>query len=213
MLSNFQGHKVSSKVTILVHSFFVLRFYSFTHERHRERQRHRQREKQAPCREPNTRLNSGTPGSRPGPKAVWATHVPHLVHFLTGSSLQPIAQFSLSVNTSGDKKHATSWCCCLFHYWVALMVNTVFPHMYQAATCLHLWKSHLPSLAAWNRTGGCKRYLGYGLRKIWFYSYLPPPSHVTLNQVTSAICASVSSSVQQEHKYAWRLVFGRRKKT
>ena len=38
-------------------------------DRERERQRHRQREKQAPCREPDTRLNPGTPGSRPEPKA------------------------------------------------------------------------------------------------------------------------------------------------
>ena len=29
----------------------------------------RQREKQAPCREPDTGLDPGTPGSRPGPKA------------------------------------------------------------------------------------------------------------------------------------------------
>ena len=35
----------------------------------RERQRHRQREKQAPCREPDVRLDPGTPGSCPGPKA------------------------------------------------------------------------------------------------------------------------------------------------
>ena len=35
----------------------------------REGQRHRQREKQAPCREPNTGLDPGTPGSCPGPKA------------------------------------------------------------------------------------------------------------------------------------------------
>ena len=35
----------------------------------RERQRHRQREKQAPCREPDVRLNPGTPGPRPGQKA------------------------------------------------------------------------------------------------------------------------------------------------
>ena len=32
-------------------------------ERERERQRHRQREKQAPCREPDVRLDLGTPGS------------------------------------------------------------------------------------------------------------------------------------------------------
>ena len=38
-------------------------------ERERERQRQRQREKQAPCREPDVGLDSGTPGSGPGPKA------------------------------------------------------------------------------------------------------------------------------------------------
>ena len=35
----------------------------------RERQRHRQREKQAPCWEPNVGLDTGSPRSRPGPKA------------------------------------------------------------------------------------------------------------------------------------------------
>ena len=52
-------------------SIFFLRFYLFTHERHRERerQRYRQREKQTPCRVPNVGLGPGTPGSRPGPKA------------------------------------------------------------------------------------------------------------------------------------------------
>ena len=34
-------------------------------DRERERQRHRQREKQVPCREPDTGLDPGTPGSRP----------------------------------------------------------------------------------------------------------------------------------------------------
>ena len=39
-------------------------------ERERERQRHRQREKQAPCFwEPDVGFDSGSPGSRPGPKA------------------------------------------------------------------------------------------------------------------------------------------------
>ena len=38
--------------------------------RETERQRHRQREKQAPCREPDVGLDPGTPGSRPGLKAV-----------------------------------------------------------------------------------------------------------------------------------------------
>ena len=36
----------------------------------RERQRHRSREKQAPCWEPDVGLDPGTPGSRPGLKAV-----------------------------------------------------------------------------------------------------------------------------------------------
>ena len=41
-----------------------------------ERQRLRQREKQAPCREPDVGLRSGTPGSRPRPKAdaQWLSH-------------------------------------------------------------------------------------------------------------------------------------------
>ena len=53
--------------------FFFLNIYLFIYDRHRERererQRHRQREKQAPCREPDARLNPGTPGLCPGPKA------------------------------------------------------------------------------------------------------------------------------------------------
>ena len=34
-----------------------------------ERQRHKQREKQVLCREPDVRLDPGTPGSCPGPEA------------------------------------------------------------------------------------------------------------------------------------------------
>ena len=37
---------------------------------HRERQRHRQREKQALGREPDMGLDSGSPGSRSGPKVA-----------------------------------------------------------------------------------------------------------------------------------------------
>ncbi|XP_077763268.1 NFATC2-interacting protein isoform X2 [Canis aureus] len=35
-----------------------------------EREKHRHREKQAPCREPDARLDSGSPGSHPRPKAA-----------------------------------------------------------------------------------------------------------------------------------------------
>uniref|UniRef100_A0A8P0SCB5 Refilin A n=1 Tax=Canis lupus familiaris TaxID=9615 RepID=A0A8P0SCB5_CANLF len=51
--------------------FFFFFFFKilFMRDTHRERQRHRQREKQAPCREPDVRLDPGTPGSRPGRKA------------------------------------------------------------------------------------------------------------------------------------------------
>ena len=47
-------------------------FYLFIRERHteRERQRYRQRERQVPCREPNVRLDPGSPGSGPGLKAA-----------------------------------------------------------------------------------------------------------------------------------------------
>ena len=56
---------------------FFIYIYLFTYdrprererERERERQRHRRRKKQAPCLEPNTGLDPGTPGLRPGPKA------------------------------------------------------------------------------------------------------------------------------------------------
>ena len=48
----------------------------------KERQRHRQMEKQAPCRELDVRLDPGTPGSRPEPKAhaqpLSHPGVPHL---------------------------------------------------------------------------------------------------------------------------------------
>ena len=37
---------------------------------YRERQRPRQREKQAPCREPDARLDPGSPGSHPGLQAA-----------------------------------------------------------------------------------------------------------------------------------------------
>ena len=52
-------------------TYFLRRFYLFTHERHTERQRHRQRErdKQDPLREPDVGLDPSTPGSRPEPKA------------------------------------------------------------------------------------------------------------------------------------------------
>ena len=39
-------------------------------EREKEAKTHRQREKQAPCREPDTGLDPGSPGSCPGLKAV-----------------------------------------------------------------------------------------------------------------------------------------------
>ena len=48
--------------------FFKI-FYLLIHETQRERQGYGQREKQAPCMEPDVGLDSGTPGSRPEPKA------------------------------------------------------------------------------------------------------------------------------------------------
>ena len=50
---------------------FIYLFMRDTHtHRGRERQRQRQREKQAPCREPDMRLNPGSPGSCRGLKAA-----------------------------------------------------------------------------------------------------------------------------------------------
>ena len=50
--------------------YFIFKIL-FIHERHRrERQRDRQREKQTPCREPYVGLDTGSPGSHPGLKAV-----------------------------------------------------------------------------------------------------------------------------------------------
>ena len=57
-------------ISILVESFFFLRFYLFIHERHTEREAETQAEgKLAPCREPDIGPDPGTPGSRPGLKA------------------------------------------------------------------------------------------------------------------------------------------------
>ena len=56
------------------HDFFFFFFFFlkilFIHERDTEREREWQREKQAPRREPDVGLNSGSPGSGPGLKAV-----------------------------------------------------------------------------------------------------------------------------------------------
>ena len=51
-----------TKVTYNIPKLFVLRFYSFIHERHtkREKQRHRLREKQAPRKEPYVGLDPGS---------------------------------------------------------------------------------------------------------------------------------------------------------
>ena len=56
----------------LVCIFFKDFIYLFRRdtERERERQGHRQKEKQAPCRETDVGLDPGSPGSRPGLKAV-----------------------------------------------------------------------------------------------------------------------------------------------
>ena len=42
----------------------------------RDRERYRQREKQAPCREPDAGLDTGTPGSCPGPEGRRQTAEP-----------------------------------------------------------------------------------------------------------------------------------------
>ena len=63
---------------------FIYLFMRHT-ERKRQRQRHRQRDKQALCREPNTGLDQGCPGSHPGPKAVlnrWAIRAAQFSLFL-----------------------------------------------------------------------------------------------------------------------------------
>ena len=66
-----QKVQIYVKCMRLFHQIFKKRFYLFIHERHTERgrDRGRGREKQAPCREPDTGLDPGTPGSRPEPKA------------------------------------------------------------------------------------------------------------------------------------------------
>ena len=66
----FRLHVIS---LIYLHNpfLFVLRFYLLMmRDTHRERQRHSQREKQAPCRDPDMRLDPGSPGSQPGLKVV-----------------------------------------------------------------------------------------------------------------------------------------------
>ena len=62
---NHWATRASPKFIFLFYFIFLKDFiYLFMGDR--ERQRHRQREKQLPCREPDTRLHPGTPGSRPG---------------------------------------------------------------------------------------------------------------------------------------------------
>ena len=56
-------------------SFFIffkdfIYLFMRIHREEREKQRHRQREKQAPCKKPDVRLDPGSPGSGPGPKAA-----------------------------------------------------------------------------------------------------------------------------------------------
>ena len=66
------------------HIFFFKRFYLLIHERHThtQRQRHRQREKQAPHREPDVRLDLGSPGLCPGLKAgAKPLSHPGILHF------------------------------------------------------------------------------------------------------------------------------------
>ena len=72
-------------------------------ERERERQRHRQREKQAPSmhREPDVGLDSGSPGSRPGPKAgakpLRHPGIPKFRVLKQSSKLAPILILSLQI--------------------------------------------------------------------------------------------------------------------
>ena len=54
---------------ILVSLFYFLRFYSFIHEGHRERGKTQAEGEAGPCREPDGRLDSMTPGSWPESKA------------------------------------------------------------------------------------------------------------------------------------------------
>ena len=55
---------LSPLLEMLLFFYFLKIFYLFIHERHS------QREKQAPCREPDTGLDPGSPGSHPGLKAA-----------------------------------------------------------------------------------------------------------------------------------------------
>ena len=52
------------------YTFYLLIYVKdFIHSQETERERQRHRQMQAPCREPDVRLDPGTPGSRPGPKS------------------------------------------------------------------------------------------------------------------------------------------------
>ena len=61
---------MGSYYTLLLLLFFKDFIYLFMRDTERERQRHRQREKQAPRREPDVRLDPGTPEPYPGPNAA-----------------------------------------------------------------------------------------------------------------------------------------------
>ena len=71
---NVKEKKVYNSHHMLVLSFLFLFLkkilFIYLRENEREWQRHRQREKQAPGREPDVGLDSGSPGSGPGLKAV-----------------------------------------------------------------------------------------------------------------------------------------------
>ena len=69
---SFKGRDSAEKRTLFIYLFIKDCIYLFLriHREEREKQRHMQRKKQAPCKEPDMGLDSGSPGSGPGPKAV-----------------------------------------------------------------------------------------------------------------------------------------------
>ena len=74
-----------SNLNLFIYLFIYFKdfIYLFVTERERERQK----EKQATCREPHMGLDPGSPGSRPGLKAVlncWATGAAFKLEFKSG---------------------------------------------------------------------------------------------------------------------------------
>ena len=95
--SNGQCHCLPPVIYFFNIFLKILFIHETQREREREQQRHRQREKQAPCREPNMRLDLGSPGSCPGLKAALIREPWGLPNHLSFNLQHLIRQTSFSI--------------------------------------------------------------------------------------------------------------------